>query len=273
MAVYEKIVDGVNQQGRSNLEGQLDMFSAVPEVATRLRYEYPDVPEYSPRELLNFEKEVSGMYFSGHILDGYSKHISNIQHISVASVWGDEDERLDDGTRVTVCGIISDVTLKNTKNGDRMAFITVEDHSGEIECVIFPKVYEKISHLLRLDNCISLNGNIQSREEDVKILASGAVELFENAKYKEPEKAQKIDTPLSERTSRVKKLFLRIPRLDCEETRKAKNLIEIFEGNVSVMLYDNETKQYTNLGIRAEISNFLISELKNLLGDENVVLG
>ena len=270
MAVYEKIVDGVNQQGRSNLEGQLDMFSFVPEVANTFKYEYPELPEYSPRELLNFEKEVSGMYFSGHILDGYSKHIADISHIKIHHLQADKDDKLpDDGSRVTVCGIIGNVTQKTTKNGDRMAFITVEDDSGEIECVVFPKVYEKVSYMLRVDNCITLNGNIQLRDEDAKILASGVFELIENAKYiaKPTPTKEPITSP------RIKKLFLRLPNLDCEQAKKAKNLVEIFEGTTVVVLYDNSSKQYTNFAAKAEISDFLIKELKNLLGDENVVYG
>ena len=272
MTVYERIVDGVNQQGRSNLEGQLDMFSSVPEVANTFKYEYPDLPEYSPRELLNFEKEVSGMYFSGHILDGYSKNIANIAHVKIQKLHADEEGDLPvDGSRVTVCGIIGNVTQKTTKNGDRMAFITLEDDSGEIECVVFPKVYEKVSHMLRIDNCIALNGNVQLRDEDSKILASGISELVENAKYTEPEKPKATSQPATN-TGRVKKLFLRLPDLECEQALKAKNLVEIFEGNTAVMLYNSQNKQYVAFG-GADITPFLMSELKKLLGDENVVYG
>lgn len=270
MAVYEKIVDGVNQQGRSNLEGQLDMFSFVPEVASSFKYEYPDLPEYTPRELLNLEKEVSGMYFSGHILDGYSKQIADISPVKIHRLQpGEEGDLPEDGARVTVCGIIGSLTPKTTKNGDRMAFITVEDDSAEIECVVFPKVYEKISYMLRVDNCIAINGNIQLREEEAKILVSGVYELSENAEYtpKQTPKQSQINS------TRVKKLFLRLPNLECEQAQKAKNLVGIFEGSTVVVLYDNTSKQYTNFDTRVEISDFLIKELKELLGEENVVYG
>ena len=279
MAVYEKIVDGVNQQGRNNLEGQLDMFSSVPDASYVPKYEYPDMPEYEPREILNFEREVSGMYFSGHILDGYSKHIADIGGTKISELLGSEDEEgASDGTRVTVSGIISDITLKNTKNGDRMAFLTLEDYSGEIECVIFPKVYEKISYMLRVDNCVALNGNTSSRDDEIKILASGLSELVENAKYQPTAKVetQVVQTGVQHQAAnlnRVPKLFLRLPSLDCEQAKKAKNLVDIFEGSAQVMLYDNETKQYTRLESKVEVSNFLIGELKALLGDENVVFG
>jgi DNA polymerase-3 subunit alpha len=278
MAVYEKIVDAANQQGRSNLEGQLDMFSFVPEVAQSFKYDYPDAPEFSPRELLNLEKEVSGMYFSGHILDGFSKNIADVNSASIASLYGSDEEKAPaDGSRVTLCGIIADVTFKNTKNGDRMAFLTLEDRSGEIECVVFPKVYEKCSYLLRLDNCIVLNGNLSFRDDDPKVLASGVNELIEDGKYTpKPPRPQTVTTnatPAPAESQRVKKLFLRLPRLECETAKKARNLVEIFEGETTVMLFDSETKQYINLGSGAEISDFLIRELKTLLGDENVVYG
>ncbi len=274
MAVYEKIVDGANQQGRSNLEGQLDMFSSVPEVASSFKYEYPDAPEYSPRELLNFEKEVSGMYFSGHILDGYSKNMEAIGGDLVSSLKGGEDEpTADDGERVMVSGIIADLTLKNTKAGDRMAFVTLEDRTGEIECVIFPKVYAKVSHMIRLDNCVSVSGNISLRDDEVKILASGVFELVENAKFTAPEKPRTAPQQPTSASSRIKKLFLRVPDLECDQAKKAKNLVEIFEGQTPVMLYDNSEKKYTAFGGRAEISQLLINELKAILGEDNVVVG
>ena len=274
MAVYEKIVDGANQQGRSNLEGQLDMFSSIPDVSFAPKYEYPDMPEFSPREILNFEKEVSGMYFSGHILDGYSKHISDIGGISVSGLFGNEDEDgLPDGTRVSLCGLISDITLKNTKNGDRMAFISLEDNSGEVECVVFPKVYEKTAHIIRLDNCVCLNGNVSSRDDEVKLLASGIFELEENLTYKGKPKREQQTATASKQAERVKKLFLRLPDLNCEKTQVAKNIIEKHSGNTVVMLFDSSSKQYSTYKSRVELSELLISELKGHLGEENVVVG
>ena len=156
-----------------------------------------------------------------------------------------------------------------------MAFITLEDQSGEIECVVFPKVYEKVSYMLRVDNCVILNGSTSSRDEEIKILASGLSELVENAKY-QPQAKKESQAPKPQKSSnpnRVPKLFLRLPSLDCEQANKAKNLLAIFEGNVDVMLYDCQTKKYTRLPYRAEVSNFIIAELKALLGEENVVFG
>ena len=270
MAVYEKIVDGVNQQGRSNLEGQLDMFSSAPEAAGNLKYEYPDMPEYSPRELLNFEKEVSGMYFSGHILDGYSKNVSDVNHTAISLLTDTESEDIpSDGTRVTVCGIINEVISKNTKNGDRMAFVTVEDTTGTIECIVFPKVYEKVSHMLRMDNCIALNGNISSRDDEIKILVSGIYELVENSNY--IPKAEVEIKSQSAKEAKTRKLFLRLPTIECEISKKAQNLLEIFEGGTEAMFYAADTKSYSRFNGRVEVSEFLIKELKTLLGDENVV--
>ena len=96
-------------------------------------------------------------------------------------------------------------------------------------------------------------------------------ELVENAKYTEPEKPKATSQPATN-TGRVKKLFLRLPDLECEQALKAKNLVEIFEGNTAVMLYNSQNKQYVAFG-GADITPFLMSELKKLLGDENVVYG
>ncbi len=262
MAVYEKIVDSINAQGRSNLVGQLNMFSAAisNDADFMPKYEYPDFEEFTTRELLNFEKEVSGMYFSGHILDGYSKHIGDVGGVLVTKIIGGEDEEgLPDGKRVTVNGIIGNVTLKTTKNGDRMAFIVVEDTVGEIECVVFPKVYEKIGHLIRIDNCVSVNGNVSLRDDKPKVLASGVIELIENKDYLPIEKP--------------KKLFLRLPSISSEEARKAVKLIESARGSVEVMAYDSSMKKYTKLSIGADVNDTLINGLCAILGKENVVIG
>ena len=133
---------------------------------------------------------------------------------------------------------------------------------------------------MRLDNCIALNANVTTRDDDVKLLVSGINELEENSTYQEKPKrtaqtAQPAQIHRSATSSpqRVKKLFIRLPSLECEQAKKAKNLVEIFEGDTAVMLFDNSTKQYTPIQSRADVSGVLVSELKTLLGDENVVLG
>ena len=123
--------------------------------------------------------------------------------------------------------------------------------------------------MLRVDNCIALNGNIQLRDEEVKILVSGVYELSENSEYT----PKQIHKQPQTNPARVKKLFLRIPNLECEETQKVKNLVGIFEGSTAVVLYDNSAKKYIAFDASVDISDFLIKELKLLLGEENVVYG
>lgn len=267
MAVYEKMIDGLNQQGRSQLEGQLDMFSMAPEVADTLQYEYPKLPEYTLRERLEFEKEVSGMYFSGNMLDEYSKHISDISPVKIQLLL--QEKTLRDGINVTICGVIDSITLKTTKSNERMVFAVVSDKSGKIECVIFPAVYNKISYMLHLENCVAIKGNIQFKDDDIKILVTQAIELVEDDKYVLSKKSNQY----SIKNERTKKLFLRLPSLDCEQAKKAKNLVEIFEGETVVVFFDSSEKKYVNLNSRAEVSDFLIKELVELLGEKNVVYG
>lgn len=123
--------------------------------------------------------------------------------------------------------------------------------------------------MLRMDNCISLNGNISSRDDEIKILVSGIYELVENSNY--IPKAEVEIKSQSAKEPKTRKLFLRLPTIECEISKKAQNLLEIFEGGTEAMFYAADTKSYSRFNGRVEVSEFLIKELKTLLGDENVV--
>lgn len=282
MAVYETILDTLQNKNRRNLDGQLDMFS-VAQIEDAPAYSYPDIPEYSARELLMLERESSGMYFSGHLLDGFSKHISDLCVTSIAEVTsGDEDDEkteeptFKDRQWIKVAGVVTSVTRKTTKNGSNMAFLTLSDRFSEIECIVFSKQYTEMSHLIREDEALCIEGNISLREEDKpKIIVSKAITLIENQSYtssndnkveNEESAVRKTSQNKSER-----KLFLRVPDLECEKYKKACNLVDIFTGEGQIIFYDESTAKYLAYSGGALVDDFLIEELVKILGKENVV--
>ncbi len=279
LAVCEQMLEKVQSRNRSNLTGQLDMFSAAG--AERPGIEYPDLPEFSHRELLMQEKDAAGMYFSGHLLDGFSKSLSDPDIIKIKTLLetdADGESMLADRSRVCVAGIITSITAKTTRKEERMAFFTLEDHLGEIECIAFPKTLAEYGHTLRADNVIKVVGNLSIREEESpKILVSAITELDDNQHFVEKKLSPvqhrpENKSPTTVAVEQVKKIYLRVPNLTSSEWLKAKNLLEIFEGGVPVSVYDASQKTYHAQELGFDCTAYTIGELQKLLGVENVVL-
>ena len=282
LSSYEKIMDNASDAGRGNLEGQLDMFSMAPsDVAEKPRFDYPNIPEFSPRQLLMLEKECSGMSFSGHLLDGYSKHISTLAVTNLSELQDAENrDKYPEKSRLTAVGMIGNVVLKNTKNGDKMAFFILEDKYSSIECIVFPSVYESAYSVIREDCAVLVRGTVSLKDEDVKIIANSVEELIEDHNFKAVETKPKEMPPAKKVTAphglpftlhEGGKLFVRVPSLDGKVSAKVKNLIELFDGRTEVVFYDAEKASYSSYSTRFDLTPFTYAEMKDLLGEENVI--
>ena len=289
---YEKLIDLNSQKSRSNLTGQLDMFSALSGQDDLVpKFEYPEIPEFSLSEKLKQEKESTGMYFSGHLLDSYSKELSAVDTTEISDILAMED--INEKHPVKVAGIISSVSVKTTRKNEDMAFITIEDKYGEIECLVFPKQYAFNSYKLRVDVALLITGNLSLREDEApKILVSDIYELTDNAHFDEkrnseidrqkelPSKSLSDISAVSstpKNTDRIsvynaKKIYLRVPDTSSVEYFKAKNIVDIFEGNQTVIFYDLSEKKYLSYDKGISLSEYLLNELCDILGKENVAL-
>ena len=275
MASFENIIDTVQTKGRNNIEGQLDLFSAAT-LQSVPSYRYPDIPEYSMRDLLMLERESSGMYFSGHLLDGFSNHIAALGVGSIAEIaalGSDEEDgqpeilsSYKDKEQVKLAGIVSSVTRKTTKNGDIMAFFTLSDRFGELECVVFSRQYQNLASYIREDEALCVSGNLSLRDDEKpKVIVGYINPLIENSRYDGTKKES------SSREKGVKRLFLRVPDMNSTPYKKAANLIDIFEGVTQTVFFDSSESKYVTYERGASVDEFIIGELKKLLGDENVV--
>ncbi len=206
LAVYESLLDRKAERNRSNLEGQVDMFAAgFGAASSGSEAVYPQVRPFTAREKLLQEREVSGMFFSGQLLDEYSRCVESLSPIPIARLASPEDAEntgdtdaedvsddggtssLTDRMRVRVAGIVTSVTVKTTKNEEKMAFFQLEDASGSIECLVFPRLYGQAEELLRPDNALFAEGNLSVREDEKnKILVSSVAELVENSRFVPP---------------------------------------------------------------------------------------
>lgn len=175
MSIYVQVMDSIQQDKKNNLAGQLTLFDlAGEEEKESYDIRMPDVGEYSKEMLLAFEKEVLGIYISGHPLEEYEgiwkKHITAV----TSSFLIDEETgvvSLQDGSSATIGGIIADKKIKYTKNDKVMAFLQVEDLAGSVEVVVFPRDYEKNASKLVVDNKVFIKGRVSvDDEKDGKLI-------------------------------------------------------------------------------------------------------
>lgn len=170
MCGYGPIVDNISVDKKNSIEGQMDLFSLMSE-DDKADYDVklPDMEEYTKEEILGFEKEVLGVYLSGHPLDAYEgmwkKNISAMS--SDFEIQEDTNEpKVADNQKVVIGGMLSEKTVKNTKTGKQMAFLTIEDLVGTVEVIVFPRDYELNRNLLEEDRKLFIIGKATVREEE-----------------------------------------------------------------------------------------------------------
>ena len=269
LASYEAIIDTEQQKNRSNLSGQLDMFSAFSADTTmKISFKYPDIPERPAKEKLKMEKEVAGMYFSGNLLDSYSEHIAELSPRRISDIVGNDE--LTDRQYVKLAGMITSVTFKTTKRNDRMAFITVEDKYGEIECIFFANQLERHADIVSEDNAVFLEGNISLREDEApKLIVNKAILLNENGTLNKTDNVtRKIKKELPKSFS---KIYLRFSNLNCSEISVIKSIVESNSGAINVIFYDTSTKSYHPYEKMINLDINIYNQFIDILGEENVV--
>ena len=257
MMVYAGIMDSIAQDKKNNMAGQMTLFDlAGEEEKSDFEVKLPDVGEYSKEMYLGFEKEVLGVYISGHPLEEYEeKWRKNISRVTTDFLLDEESGRtkVEDGEKAIVGGMIVDKTIKYTKNNKTMAFITLEDLVGTLEVIIFPKDYEKNSRLLNIDDKVFIRGRVSTEEEKNGKLICEKIYAFDDTK---------------------KELWLQFETKDAYE-KKESDLFEMLkssDGGDGVVIYISGEKLIKrlpasrNIGISPEIVN----NLTNFLGENNV---
>ncbi len=257
MMVYNDICDSISQENKTAMEGQVSFFDiADDETKDAYKVKLPDCGEFGKEQLLEFEKEILGIYVSGHPLDEledkWKSHITNIS-IDFNEPEEGEDPKVKDKSKVTVGGIISNLTKKFTKKGQQMAFVTLEDLVGTVEVIVFPRQYEQYRTLMEEGQIIFVSGEAQIEENnDGKIIANN-ISSFD-------------DMP-----SKIWVLFKNKNEY-FEKEKEFENLLWDNHGNDIVMVYLAEEKQAKQMDAKFNVngSSEFISKLKEIYGEENV---
>ncbi len=257
MVLYVKILDQVNQERKYSMTGQLSLFDMVDDdQKAEFDIPLPPVGEYEKETKLAFEKEVLGIYLSGHPMEEYEeKWKKNISRTTLDFQLDEETGRtkVHDGAREIVGGIITSKTIKYTKNNQTMAFITLEDLAGSVEVVIFPKVYEKNQQYLNEEGKVFVKGRVSEEDEAASKLICESIVPFEQTK---------------------RELWLQYADKEAYLS-KEKELLELLkdsDGSDSVVIYCKKEKAIKRLPSNRNVSadKVLLSKLTNYLGESCV---
>ena len=184
MTVYTQIIDSINQDKKHTMAGQLSLFDIVPEEDKKeFEIRMPQAAEYPKETILTFEKEVLGIYLSGHPLERYRNMMEKMISAKTSDFQPDDETGIPevyDNQKVIVGGMITDKTIKYTKNNKVMAFLTVEDLVGTVEVVVFPRDYEKCQMFLNEDARLFIQGRVSAEDDKASKLILEKVRLFDD---------------------------------------------------------------------------------------------
>ena len=265
LASFESIIDTIQNSARRSFKGQVTMFdldAMESDDKEELKYSFTELKEYEDKDLLSMEKEMLGIYISGHPLEKIREQIikaTNIDTMKMKEIKEELDStgsttKYKDGQNVKYAGIISSVKKKYTKSNKLMAFVTIEDLYGSAEIIVFESVYQNAANLLTVDSIVLVEGRLSIREdEDVKIVARAIKEL-------------------SNETEKQKILRINITDLEEKEKAKLRGALKFFNGeynNVPVQVIDGE--KILDCGT-IYLTKEILQEFKELVGEARVNL-
>ena len=257
LMIYSSVLEAINQEKKNSMAGQMTLFDLAPEEdKSDFELKLPDVGEFEKEQLLAFEKEVLGVYISGHPLEAYEeKWRKNITRVTADFLLDEEtgEAKIKDGERVTVGGMLTGKTIKYTKTNQVMAFITLEDLVGTVEIIVFPRDYEKYHEFLVEDAKIFVRGRANVEEEKNGKLICEKIYRFDDTK---------------------KELWLQFASLK-EYEEKEKELFPLLDdsdGNDEVIIYIAQEKRMKRLAKSHSVKadSRLVNVLTSFLGEGNV---
>ena len=277
LTTYEAYMSQVSASKNRNLEGQTSLFGYIERSEDFAEPRLENVGEFSVADLLRMEKETLGLYVSGHPMSGYAESISRLGCADIATVLSETAEEyggIKDGDVVSVAGIVSELKKKATRNGELMAFVTLEDMSGQIECLLFPKIYEKLAQRISEETPLFVRGRVSVHEEEAAKLVANEASLLTDPIAPSASAGNASEREEAPRKKMRSGLYLKVPSKSSREFERAMKLLAVFEGETPVYFYFNDEK-LLKCAPRAKFVQFndvLFGELKKQLGEDAVKL-
>ena len=262
LAVYDSMMDSVSTSRKKNLEGQMGMF-AMLEDDKAAAIPIPKMAELDKAEMMLMEKETTGIYLSGHPMDDYRQLLRNTHVVAISSLM-EEGNPYSDDQIVSVAGIVQSLKMKTTRNNSMMAYVTVEDDTAAIEMLAFSNVISQYGGYLKENAPVVVTGRLSLRDDmEPQIVINRARPISDYA-----EEAPPVMQEQPHQLSGT--LYLRLPTEKGRLFSKIRAILNMFPGENAAVVYFADTKQ--RRGTRCALDSQMLSELKNVLGEENVVL-
>ena len=269
------VIDSINQAQRDNISGQMDLFGDFggQEQAQPARIDIPQVEEFSAREKMAMEKEVTGLYLTGHPMDEYRDAVRKIGAAPIGAIISDfaaadGPASYADNQTVTVAGVVSSTRTRTTKNNSLMSYIMLEDDTGSIELIAFQKALDSGGCYVVENASLIVRGRISVRDEkEPQIMVDSIRPLSDIGTLAQTAAVQKPAAPAAQPGQ---KLWVKLPGADDPRLHKIELILTMFPGTEQMIIWCEREKK--RIGARCLIHPALVQELKEMLGDENVVV-
>ncbi len=272
LQIYDAVLDTVAANSRKNVEGQIDLFGGFFDggeaAAASPSVQVPELPELSRAERMAMEKETTGLYLSGHPMDDYrallrGRNIAPIGEI-MESFANHTDEYFDEQV-VSIAGIVQTVRMKTTKNNSMMAYVTLEDDTGSMELLVFSSTLGQYGGALHENAAVIANGRISVRDDKDPQMVLNRVVPLEQYADSDVAPALNADVPPARRT-----LYLKAASQQAAGVHKLVPILHMFPGRTRTVIYFADTG--VRLGGSCDPQEIMLAELRELLGENNVVL-
>ena len=278
----DALLEDIDRVHKANISGQVNLFDNLYSNEDVTHQQIAQQPEYEPSQLLKMEKEIIGLYVSGHPLLAYRDLIASLPVTCVSDIIASAENRTDalhDDARVSIAAVVDAKKLSVTKKGDTMAYLAVEDLTGSIEVLVFPRILAQYTALTDVDRLVILSGRLSYREEeDPKLILEEARPMDEMGSTSQQadiyaNKARPSEEKTHNKTARPG-LYLKVPAPGTPAWLSAQKYMAVFDGDTPVYVYFTESRQLTlaprNMWV--SLCEILVRTLKEELGDQNVAV-
>lgn len=274
LAVFEKVMDGISSERKRNIDGQISLFGIAEDTIDIPKVNFPNIKEFNKKNLLAMEKEMTGLYLSGHPLDEYKKSLEMQTSTSVEVIEKSyemllesltnelednlisTDPPIQDNDTVILGGILTEVNQKVTRNNTMMAFLKLEDLTGTIEVIVFPKTFDRLRGVISQDSLVTIKGRVSIKEDELPKIICEQIEGLE-----------KING---------NKLYIRVQTEELVKQSNAiiRDIVSEYQGNTPIYLFAADKKQNYRLAKDRWIDEDeeVLEKLKLQFGEENVKL-
>lgn len=292
---YESLLSNIDAEKKRNISGQMSLFGGMDE-SDEPEETLPNLPDFSLRERLNMEKETTGLYLSGHPMNEFSAVIEKMNASTVLEIKHMSSSEANNDKRVRLCGMVLSKKTKTTKNNDVMAFVTLEDTTGSLEALVFPRILSDFGGIININEAVVLEARISVKEdEELKLIAERFLSIADaeripfnpNFTYGSGyQKKAQISTAASRQNqpsapaaeaskSGLSGLFIKVPSEQSAGYKKAMQLLAVFDGLTPLYIYFTDTKKTVKAPTKLWVdtlsgNNYVAEKLGEIIGAENV---